>query len=92
MRGKFRERLQEMHIKYMSEYFKRIRKEKGLTQEKMAELLRIDTRSYQMYENGSGLCGFSTFVILLFEICPDKGKLLKDLYDIIIEVWTNEAA
>ena len=92
MRGRFRGRLQETLIKYMSQYLKRLRKDLGMTQDKMAEALHLDTRSYQIYESGDGLCGLVTFIILFHDLCPHKRQLLKDLYEIIIEVWTNEAA
>lgn len=54
----------EVLRKKMSSCFRTTRKQLGITQEKMAEILEIDPRSYSDLECGRSLC--STIVFLRY--------------------------
>ena len=48
-----------------------------LTQDKMAESLMIDVRSYADIDRGISMCGTLTFVLFLLRYCQDTADLLK---------------
>lgn len=89
-RKTFKAVLQAKFKRYMREYIIKLRRDMGLSKERMAERLYIDVRSYSYIESGTYLCGFITFCAIL-QICPDKEKLISDLEEILSEAW-NEAA
>ncbi len=88
-RTDFRQKFHLEMKKYMRTYFLRLRGGMKLTREQMAELLHMDTRTYADKENGSHLCGFTTFIALL-KICPDRAELLDDVLKIFAEVSEND--
>ena len=47
-----------------------------LTQDKMAESLMIDVRSYADIDRGISMCGTLTFVLFLLQYCQDTADLL----------------
>ena len=56
----------------------RMRYDRGLTQQKMAEDLAMSTRSYEDIECGNNACGALTVCLLLMQ-CEDANKFLEDL-------------
>ena len=58
----------------------------NLTQDKMAEILLIDVRSYADIDRGISMCSTLTFVLFLVYLCPEPVTLLKEIrarFDII---------
>ena len=57
-----------------------------LTQDRMAEILLIDVRSYADIDRGISMCSTLTFVLFLVYLCPEPVTLLKEIrarFDII---------
>ena len=52
-----------------------------LTQDKMAESLMIDVRSYADIDRGISMCGTLTFVLFLLRYCKDTAELLQKIQD-----------
>ena len=52
----------------------------NLTQDKMAEVLLIDVRSYSDIDRGISLCGTLTLVLFLVYLCPEPVALLNDIH------------
>ncbi len=50
-----------------------------LTQDKMAEQLMMDVRSYSDIDRGISMCGTLTFVLFLLHFCPDPTLLLREI-------------
>ena len=57
----------------------RERKNHKITQEKMAELLIMDPRSYADIENGKNMCSTLTFTMYLLHFCQDPAQLVSEL-------------
>lgn len=70
-KGKLREK--------MSSRFRATRKQLDITQEKMAELLDIDLRSYSDLEHGKSLCSTPVFIRYLSLNKPDVMDILNEL-------------
>ena len=51
----------------------------NLTQDKMAEVLLIDVRSYSDIDRGISLCSTLTLVLFLVYLCPEPVALLNDI-------------
>lgn len=56
---------------YLCKYIKDTRKSMKLSQEKMAEKLIMDARSYADIENGSNMCGTITFIYFMLYMVED---------------------
>ncbi len=56
----------------------KMRYDRGLTQQKMAEVLVMSTRSYEDIECGNNACGALTVCLLLMQ-CEDANEFLEDL-------------
>ncbi len=65
--------------KYLHERIVADRKKNHLVQEKMAERLLMDWRSYADIENGKNLCSTVTFTMYLLEFCDDPIELLEEI-------------
>ena len=50
-----------------------------LTQDKMAEQLMMDVRSYSDIDRGISMCGTLTFVLFLIHFCPNPILLLNEI-------------
>jgi len=75
---------------YMTERLSKARSDAHLSQDKFAELLMMDTRSYAALEHGDSLCCTLTFVIYLVFICNDVDRLVCDLRKILVDVCSDE--
>ena len=51
----------------------------NLTQDKMAEVLLIDVRSYSDIDRGISLCSTMTLVLFLVNYCTEPEKLLHEI-------------
>ena len=51
----------------------------NMTQDKMAEALLIDVRSYADIDRGVSLCGTLTLAIFLVYLCPEPASLLREI-------------
>lgn len=66
------------------------RTEKRLTQERFAELLMMDTRSYAAIEKGEYCCSALTLMIFLVNCCDDVPGFLEEFRTVlpsIIKAW-----
>ena len=68
-----------MHDKILNE-----RMSLHITQEKMAELLIMDLRSYVDIENGKNMCGTLTFVMYLLHFCDDPKELMDEIEKVFL--------
>lgn len=50
-----------------------------LTQEEMAHILSMSTRSYAALEGGHSCCGLLTLLLFLRRCCSDQQAFLRDL-------------
>ena len=80
----------EILRKFFSEYVRTLRKCRGLTQEEMAEKLRISGRAYSDLERG--IYCFSTVALLLMLEEGEIKELLSPLLDEIEKVEGRGAA
>lgn len=64
---------------FMIQQLSKVRFQKKLTQQKFAELLLIDTRSYAAIEKGDYGCCALTFVMFLLFCCDDTQAFLDEL-------------
>lgn len=55
------------------------RAELGYTQNKMSEILCMDTRSYAKIENAKGGCSALTLALYFIYVCPDVKDFLKQV-------------
>ena len=67
------------------------RAELGLTQEQMAEVLEMDTRSYVDLDHGKYSCSVLTFVLFLLYCCADSRALLIKIRSRFDEARDNAA-
>lgn len=51
----------------------------GITQEEMASLLHMATRSYVDLEHGENSCSAATVLLFLMYVCKDPVKFLEEL-------------
>lgn len=63
---------------FISKQLTECAKELGLTQEQIAELLEIDTRSYAYLQAGVYMCSATTLLLFLTRVCPDPEKFLQE--------------
>ena len=70
---------------FLSEQFAKTAKELKLTQEQIAELLQIDTRSYAYLQAGVYMCSTTTLLLYLTRVCPDTESFLSDAKKIFEE-------
>lgn len=68
--------------KYLHERIVTDRKKNHLVQEKMAERLLMDWRSYADIENGKNLCSTVTFTMYLLEFCDDPKQVLEEIREL----------
>ena len=83
----------EILRKFFSEYVSALRKRRGLTQEQMAEKLRITGRAYSDLERG--IYSFSTAALVFLLLMLEEGEikeLLSSLRDEIEKVEGREVA
>lgn len=59
--------------------FKQYRKNKGITQEKIAELANIDIRNYQKIEADEAIPLANTFAKIAFALDMTKEEIIKEL-------------
>lgn len=71
---------------YIREEFKTTRKENSLTQEKMAENLAVERRTYCNVETGLNMCGTLSFILFLLYECKDVDKFLEGMKEVLQEV------
>ena len=78
--------------KFFSEYVSALRKHRGLTQEQMAEKLRITGRAYSDLERGIYCFSAVALVFLLLMLGGEIKELLSPLRDEIEKVEDREVA
>lgn len=71
---------------FMSADFYATRKELGVTQEQMAELLHIDWRSYIDLEHGKSLCCTKVFVLYVRQFKSDPAQFFDELGEVLDQV------
>ena len=67
----------------MSTHFQNTRKRMDITQEQMAELLEIDSRSYSDLERGKCLCSTPVFLLYVLNCNVDTIQLFTELKAIL---------
>ena len=82
----------EILRKFFSEYVRTLRKCRGLTQEEMAEKLRISGRAYSDLERGIYYFSTVALVFLLLMLEEEIKELLSPLLDEIEKVEDREVA
>ncbi len=65
------------------------RRENHLIQEKMAELLVMDPRSYSDIEHGKTMCSTLTFTLYMLHFCDDPGTLLREIEELFTAAEKN---
>lgn len=70
---------------FLSKQFTKSAKELKLTQEQIAALLQIDTRSYAYLQAGVYMCSTTTLLLYLTRVCPDTEKFLAEAKKIFDE-------
>ena len=68
---------------YLRKYIKETRKSMKLSQEKMAERLIMDARSYADIENGTNMCGTITFIYFLLYVVDDLESVFEGVAMVI---------
>ncbi|MBR5782915.1 MAG: hypothetical protein IKY33_01670 [Clostridia bacterium] len=76
--------------KYLHDKIVTDRKNHNLIQEKMAELLLMDLRSYADIEHGKHMCGTLTFTIYLLEFCDDPKQMLNEIEQLFAAAREDE--
>ena len=61
----------------------------NMTQDRMAEALLIDVRSYADIDRGVSLCSTLTLVLFLVYFCPEPANLLGDIRTVFDEMRHN---
>lgn len=67
---------------YLHKRIVKDRKANHLIQEKMAELLVMDPRSYSDIERGKTMCSTLTFTLYLLQLCDDPETLLREIEEL----------
>lgn len=62
-----------------------VRKKQQITQEKMAELLIMDPRSYADIENGKNACSSVTLMLYMIHFCDDPNQLVAEIEQLFSE-------
>lgn len=75
---------------YMAKTLEKVRFENKLTQEKFAEVLMINTRSYSNLETGKSCCCTLTFIFFLVFCCKDVQSFIDDLRIVILKSLEGE--
>ena len=70
---------------HMAKCLAKVRLENQLTQDKFAELLMINTRSYSNLEKGKNCCCALTFAFYLVFCCKDVHAFTDDLRTVILK-------
>ncbi len=78
-----RKQIQNVIKQYIREEMLKTRSELKITQEEMAQRLKISTRAYTDIEGGKYCCSLFTLLTYLFELCTDPRKFLNGLRDIL---------
>jgi len=74
-----RKKLSDILKRFLREQLLQARDQLHYTQEEMAHLLLMSTRSYASLESGESCCGIITFLLFLMRCCPDPIELLVKL-------------
>ena len=72
---------------FLTEQIKNSRISHHLSQEKAAEYLAMDPRSYADIDNGKCMCSTTTFALFLTYLCDDPNELLNNVKIIIEEIY-----
>ena len=62
-----------------------------ISQDNMASILGISTRSYTKLESGENCCNLVTFILFLRYCCPNINAFMSELFALIDEVVNNAA-
>ena len=62
-----------------------------ISQDNMAGILGMSTRSYTKLESGENCCNFVTFILFLRYCCPDRYAFIDGLITLINELDNNAA-
>ena len=86
-RGDYQEALKS----FMQIEFRKTRSELGYTQSQMAELLKIDVRSYRSLEKGEYSCSALSLALYITYCCPNV-TILSDGFKKLFEEIQNSVA
>ena len=70
---------------FLSKQLSNAAKELNLTQEQIAELLQINTRSYAYIQAGVYMCSTTTLLLYLTRVCDNPEKFLSEAKKIFDE-------
>ena len=75
--------MRELYLSILKTYFHEklihLRSALGLTQEQMADLLRMNCRNYVYLDHGKNCCSALTLVLFLLYVCDDPVAFLEEL-------------
>lgn len=74
---------------FRSELLKTHHNTEGMTQERMASILKMSTRAYADLESGKSCCSAETLVLYLRRLCPDAQAFFSGLYEKIEEAMRS---
>ena len=67
------------------------RRTMDISQDNMASILGMSTRSYTKLESGENCCNLVTFILFLRYCCPDINAFISKLFELLDEVATSAA-
>ena len=74
---------------HISKHLAKVRFEEKMTQDKFAELLMVNPRSYSNLEKGKSCCCTLTFIMFLVFCCKDVEAFTNELRTIITKAITD---
>ena len=74
---------------HLAKHLAKVRFEEKLTQDKFAEMLMINPRSYSNLESGRNCCCTLTFIMFLAFCCKDVDAFVSELRSIILNVISD---
>lgn len=77
-----RAEMQNVLKSFLHEQLVKTRFQLGFTQEEMAGILAMDTRSYIELDHGNNACGTLTLILFLLYCCNDPNKFLNELREL----------
>lgn len=86
-----REVIQKDLKHYFANIMKQTRKSKKLSQEKMAEILVMDVRSYADLEKEKYLCGTITFIHFMLYAAEDVNEIFEGIAMVVANAKENVA-
>lgn len=75
---------------YLFKKIRKIRKQIGMTQFEVSEILEMDLRSYSYIETGVHSCGTLSFILFLLYVSPNPLEVLEEIRKLFDEAKENE--